>query len=98
VHPGWEAFLTAVPSSRRFAFSAKAANRYDQVEYQAGDVLVFGPETSGLPEGVRASFEARRRLRLPMVPASRSLNLSNAVAAVVYEAWRQNGFMGASGS
>ena len=98
VHPGWDAFLATVPSSRRFAFSAKANNRYDQVEYQAGDVLVFGPETSGLPEEVRASFEPRRRLRLPMVPASRSLNLSNAVAAVVYEAWRQNGFMGASSS
>jgi len=97
VHPGWGAFLAAVPSRRRFAFSAKAANRYDQVEYQAGDVLVFGPETSGLPEEVRASFEPRRRLRLPMAPTSRSLNLSNAVAAVVYEAWRQNGFLGADG-
>jgi len=96
VHPGWGAFLAAVPSSRRFAFSAKAANRYDQVEYQAGDVLVFGPETRGLPEQVTASFEPRRRLRLPMVPTSRSLNLSNAVAAVVYEAWRQNGFIGSN--
>jgi len=56
VHPGWGAFLAAVPSSRRFAFSAKAANRYDQVEYQAGDVLVFGPETRGLPEHVISSF------------------------------------------
>ncbi|HEV8646146.1 MAG TPA: tRNA (uridine(34)/cytosine(34)/5-carboxymethylaminomethyluridine(34)-2'-O)-methyltransferase TrmL [Burkholderiales bacterium] len=97
VHPGWQAFLVALPSSRRFAFSTKAANRYDQVGFQAGDVLVFGPETSGLPEEVRESFEPQRRLRLPMVPASRSLNLSNAVAAVVYEAWRQNGFMGAGG-
>ncbi len=93
VHPGWEAFLATVPSGRRFAFSTKAANRYDQVRYQAGDVLVFGPETSGLPEIVIASFDPQQRLRLPMVPASRSLNLSNAVAVVVYEAWRQNGFM-----
>jgi len=96
VHPGWGAFLDTVPSRRRFAFSTKAADRYDQVRFQAGDVLVFGPETSGLPEAVRASFDPQRQLRLPMVPASRSLNLSNSVAAVVYEAWRQNGFMGAN--
>ena len=96
VHAGWDAFLATVSSSRRFAFSTKAGNRYDQVRFQAGDVLVFGPETSGLPEAVRASFDPQRQLRLPMVPASRSLNLSNSVAAVVYEAWRQNGFMGAN--
>ena len=96
VHAGWDAFLATVASSRRFAFSAKAGNRYDQVGFRAGDVLVFGPETSGLPETVRASFDPSKQLRLPMVPASRSLNLSNSVAAVVYEAWRQNGFMGAS--
>ncbi len=96
VHAGWGAFLAAVASRRRFAFSAKAANRYDQVEYQAGDVLVFGPETSGLPDEVKAGVEPRWRLRLPMMPTSRSLNLSNAVATVVYEAWRQNGFIGAS--
>jgi tRNA (cytidine/uridine-2'-O-)-methyltransferase len=97
VHPGWGAFLDNFGSSRRFAFSAKAGNRYDQAGFQAGDVLVFGPETSGLPEEVGASFDPQRRLRLPMVPTSRSLNLSNAVAVVVYEAWRQNGFGGATG-
>jgi tRNA (cytidine/uridine-2'-O-)-methyltransferase len=96
VHQEWGAFLATVASSRRFAFSAKAGNRYDQVEFRVGDVLVFGPETSGLPETVRASFGPQRQLRLPMVPASRSLNLSNSVAVVVYEAWRQNGFMGAN--
>jgi tRNA (cytidine/uridine-2'-O-)-methyltransferase len=96
VHPCWEAFLATVPSSRRFGFSAKATGRYDQAGFHPGDVLVFGPETSGLPEEVIASFESSRRLRLPMVPASRSLNLSNAVAAVVYEGWRQNGFKGAN--
>ncbi len=95
VHRGWEEFLATIPSSRRFAFSAKAANRYDQVGFQPGDVLVFGPETSGLPQEVTASFQLQRQLRLPMVPTSRSLNLSNAVAAVVYEAWRQNRFKGA---
>jgi len=96
VHPNWGAFLATFGSSRRFAFSAKAGNRYDQAGFQAGDVLVFGPETSGLPEEVGASFDSQRRLRLPMVPASRSLNLSNAVAVVVYEAWRQNAFRGAT--
>lgn len=95
VHPDWGAFLAAAPSSRRFGFSTKAVGRYDQAGFQAGDVLVFGPETSGLPEEIVAGLEPHRRLRLPMVPASRSLNLSNAVAAVVYEAWRQNGFKGA---
>jgi tRNA (cytidine/uridine-2'-O-)-methyltransferase len=92
VHPDWSAFLTNFGSRRRFAFSAKAGNRYDQAAFQAGDVLVFGPETSGLPEEVGGSFNPQDRLRLPMVPTSRSLNLSNAVAVVVYEAWRQNGF------
>jgi tRNA (cytidine/uridine-2'-O-)-methyltransferase len=60
-------------------------------------VLIFGPETRGLPGGLLASFDPQRLLRLPMVATSRSLNLSNAVAVVVYEAWRQNGFAGAAG-
>lgn len=93
-HVDWEAFLASIPSGRRFAFSAKARNRYDQARFEPGDVLVFGPETRGLPQSITEGFEPNRRLRLPMVPASRSLNLSNAVAAVVYEAWRQNGFVG----
>ena len=96
VHPGWEAFLAVMGSGRRFAFSAKAHKRYDQAAYRAGDVLVFGPETSGLPEEVKAGVDPGRLLQLPMVPASRSLNLSNAVAAVLYEAWRQNGYHGSA--
>jgi len=96
VHPGWGPFLAVMGSGRRFAFSARAGHRYDQAGFQAGDVLVFGPETSGLPEEVRASVDPQRLLRLPMMPASRSLNLSNAVAAVLYEAWRQNGFCGSA--
>ena len=70
VHSDWEAFLAAIPSNRRFGFSAKAVGRYDQAGFQAGDALVFGPETSGLPEEVVAGFEPHRRLRLPMVPAA----------------------------
>lgn len=93
-HRDWGAFRTAIPSDRRFAFSTRAGKRFDQAEFRYGDVFVFGSETGGLPDAVLANFEPRQLLRLPMVPASRSLNLSNAVAVVVYEAWRQNGFEG----
>ena len=91
VHTDWQALIQAVPG-RRLAFSSKATTRFDSVEYRPGDALVFGPETRGLPTGLLASFDPQLRLRLPMVAGSRSLNLSNAVAVVVYEAWRQNGF------
>ena len=93
VHADWQALLQALPG-RRFAFSAKAANRFDSVEYRRGDALIFGPETRGLPAELLGGFEPQCQLRLPMVAGSRSLNLSNAVAVVVYEAWRQNGFAG----
>lgn len=93
VHSSWQSLVEALPG-RRFAFSTKSFIQFDKVAYQRDDVLVFGPETRGLPEEVLASFDPPHRLRLPMVPASRSLNLSNAVAVVVYEAWRQNGFAG----
>lgn len=93
VHADWPTLVQALPG-RRFGFSTKAATRYDSVRYRAGDVLIFGPETRGLPDELLASFATAQLLRLPMVAASRSLNLSNAVAVVVYEAWRQNGFEG----
>ena len=93
VHAHWTALLQALPG-RRFAFSTKARTRFDSIEYRPGDALIFGPETRGLPDELLASFDPRLRLRLPMVAGSRSLNLSNAVAVVVYEAWRQNGFTG----
>ena len=93
VHADWQALLQALPG-RRFAFSTKGANRFDSVEYKPGDALLFGPETRGLPAELLASFGPQCQLRLPMVAGSRSLNLSNAVAVVVYEAWRQNGFAG----
>lgn len=93
IHTDWPALLQALPG-RRFAFSTKARTRFDSVEYRPGDALIFGPETRGLPDELLASFDPRLRLRLPMVAGSRSLNLSNAVAVVVYEAWRQNGFTG----
>jgi len=79
-----------------YAFSTKATGRFDEARFKPGDAFVFGPETRGLPGEVLATFEPQRQLRLPMVPGSRSLNLSNAVAVVVYEALRQAGFAGMS--
>jgi tRNA (cytidine/uridine-2'-O-)-methyltransferase len=75
-----------------FAFSTKSTRRYTDVQFQEDDVFVFGSETSGLSAAILDSFAADARLRLPMRPGNRSLNLSNAVAVVVFEAWRQLGF------
>jgi tRNA (cytidine/uridine-2'-O-)-methyltransferase len=96
VHPDWPALTAALPG-RRFAFSTKATRRFDEAGFSPGDILVFGPETRGLPADVLESFDPAMRLRLPMMPGNRSLNLSNTVAVVVFEAWRQNAFAG-SGS
>jgi tRNA (cytidine/uridine-2'-O-)-methyltransferase len=93
VHASWPDLLQALPG-RRFAFSTKATTSFDGVDYRPGDIFIFGPETRGLPAEVLGAFDQRHRLRLPMVAGSRSLNLSNAVAVVVYEAWRQNAFGG----
>jgi tRNA (cytidine/uridine-2'-O-)-methyltransferase len=87
--------LTALNSPRWFAISTRGVNRYDQPQFAAGDAFVFGPETRGLPQEILELCEAQRRLRIPMRPDNRSLNLSNAVAVVTYEAWRQLGFEGA---
>jgi tRNA (cytidine/uridine-2'-O-)-methyltransferase len=94
VHPDWEACMEALAGARRFAFTRHASRHYDTVTYHEGDVFVFGAETSGLPDEVLARFQPDARLKLPMRPGNRSLNLSNAVAVVVYEAWRQLGFAG----
>jgi tRNA (cytidine/uridine-2'-O-)-methyltransferase len=80
---------------RVFALSARGRTRFDTVKYRAGDVLLFGSETTGLPDAVLAALPEAQRLRLPMRPGNRSLNLSNAVAVTVYEAWRQLGYAGA---
>jgi len=97
VHPDWGACTAALAGRRMFALSRRADRRYDEVTFEADDVFVFGGETSGLPDALLQSFVPERRLRLPMRPDNRSLNLSNAVAVVVFEAWRQNGFRGAAG-
>lgn len=79
---------------RMFAFTTAGTRLLGQVAFAPGDWLVFGAETSGLPEPVRALFAPAQRVRLPLRPGNRSLNLSNAVAVVVYEAWRQHGYVG----
>lgn len=94
VHDSLEAALAAVRPSRLFALSTRNSVRYDAPRFAAGDAFLFGPETRGLPEAVLAQVPDGQRLRLPMRPGNRSLNLSNAVAVVVFEAWRQQGFDG----
>ncbi len=94
-HESLECFRAAVRPARLFAYSTRGARRYTAVQYQPGDALLFGPETRGLPEDLLAGLRPEQVLRIPMTAQSRSLNLSNAVAVVVYEAWRQLGFPGA---
>lgn len=96
VHADWDACRAHLAGQRWFALSTRATTPYSAVAFARDDVFVFGPETRGLPQHVLESFESTQRLRLPMVPGSRSLNLSNAVAVVVYEAWRQLGFAGST--
>ena len=94
VHEDWDACLAALAGHRVFAFSSHAGKRFDAIGFTAGDAFLFGPETRGLPADVLAGFAPDRQLKVPMRPGNRSLNLSNAVAVVVYEAWRQAGFAG----
>ena len=94
VHKNWEAACAHLRGKRMFAFSTRAQRRYTEAEFRAGDAFLFGPETRGLPEEILQSLPAEQRLRLPLRPGNRSLNLSNAVAVTVYEAWRQQGFTG----
>ena len=94
VHKNWEAACAHLRGHRMFAFSTRALRRYTDAEFRIGDALVFGPETRGLPQEILESLPAEQRLRLPLRPGNRSLNLSNAVAVAVYEAWRQLGFSG----
>ncbi|SDE06732.1 tRNA (cytidine(34)-2'-O)-methyltransferase [Aquimonas voraii] len=94
VHDSLPAALAAITPARLFALSTRAQRRYDEVAYGAGDAFLFGPESRGLPQAVLDSIPAETRLRLPMRPGNRSLNLSNAVAVLVFEAWRQQGFVG----
>ena len=94
VHAGWDAVQAALAQRRWYAMTTKGSARYTDIAFRAGDVLLFGPESRGLPPDILDRFESGCRLRLPMLPGSRSMNLSNAVSVVVFEAWRQNGFAG----
>jgi len=93
-HKSLASCLEALQQPRVFALSTRSTTRHDVPEYLAGDAFLFGPETRGLPTDVLESVPEEQRLRLPMRENSRSLNLSNSAAVVVYEAWRQLGFTG----
>ena len=95
-HASWPAFLAAAapPHERVFAFTTEGRRAFVDVAWQPGDWLVFGSETAGLTAAVRAAIAPAQQVRLPMRPGQRSLNLGNAVAVAVFEAWRQNGYAG----
>jgi tRNA (cytidine/uridine-2'-O-)-methyltransferase len=94
IHPDFDSFVAAMAENRILAITTKGATAYYQFEYQTGDVLLFGSETSGLPEEIHQKVADKHKLRVPMQPNNRSLNLSNTVAIVSYEAWRQHEFIG----
>jgi tRNA (cytidine/uridine-2'-O-)-methyltransferase len=92
VYDSWADCAARFTRRRLFTVSTRGKQRYDQCAYARGDVFVFGPESRGLPVEILEAVVEQQRIRLPMLPSSRSLNLSNAVAIVVYEAWRRIGF------
>lgn len=94
VHDNWESCLAVLGGQRLFMASTRGGTRYDTPRYRKGDAFVFGPESCGLPTEMLEGAQPERRIRLPMTASSRSLNLGNTVAVMVYEAWRQNGFVG----
>jgi tRNA (cytidine/uridine-2'-O-)-methyltransferase len=96
VHDSLAAALAAIAPQRLFALSTRSAVRFDAPRFAEGDAFLFGSETAGLPDDVLATIPEAQRLRLPMRPDNRSINLSNAVAVMVFEAWRQQGFAGSS--
>ena len=95
VHPDLDTALAVLQPDRLFAYTAEGTVTYSDIEYRRGDVLLFGPESVGLPSGVKNHPAVTSRVRLPMLPSRRSLNLANSASIVVYEAWRQQGFEGA---
>jgi tRNA (cytidine/uridine-2'-O-)-methyltransferase len=95
VHPNIEAAWAALQPERVFAFTSDGEVSYTDIDYRPGDVLMFGPESVGLPEDLKRDPHVTSRVRLPMLPSLRSLNLANAASIAVYEAWRQQGFTGA---
>ncbi|MGM1329032.1 TrmH family RNA methyltransferase, partial [Klebsiella michiganensis] len=94
-HGDYAAFIESAKPQRLFALTTKGTPAHSAVSYQDGDFLLFGPETRGLPASILDALPAEQKIRIPMMPDSRSMNLSNAVSVVVYEAWRQLGYPGA---
>ncbi len=94
-HADFDAFLNAVKGKRVMACTTKGSRPHSELTFREGDVLLFGPETRGLPAEIIEATPTERRLRIPMIPTSRSLNLSNSVAVIAYEAWRQLDYPGA---
>ncbi|WP_269618734.1 tRNA (cytidine(34)-2'-O)-methyltransferase [Zhongshania sp. BJYM1] len=95
-HANYESFLQEMAGRRIFALTTKGSRNYADAEFKADDVLLFGSETAGLPQNIRDDLGVEHCLKVPMIGTSRSLNLSNTVALVSYEAWRQVGFLGSS--
>jgi tRNA (cytidine/uridine-2'-O-)-methyltransferase len=93
-HSNYAEFAEAMAGKRIFACTTKGSTHYHKVNFEPGDVLLFGSETAGLPDEVRDPFPSDRKIRIPMLPSNRSMNLSNSVAIISYEAWRQVGFDG----
>jgi len=98
VHENIDECMSALKATRMFALTTKGTQAFHQVKYKSGDAFLFGPESRGLPAEILGLFPTDNLLRLPMLPGSRSLNLSNTVAVTVYEAWRQCAFDGAKTS
>ncbi|MFB0981931.1 MAG: tRNA (uridine(34)/cytosine(34)/5-carboxymethylaminomethyluridine(34)-2'-O)-methyltransferase TrmL [Alteromonadaceae bacterium] len=94
-HKNYEAFIANEQPKRVLAITTKTTNYYGDVSFEKGDYLLFGSETSGLPEEVRQQIPDEDKIRIPMLKDSRSMNLSNATAVIIFEAWRQMGFEGA---
>ena len=93
-HADWQAVRSTLSDRRWWVCTTRATTFYAEAEFGSGDVLLFGRETSGLPDEIHAEFSDTQRLRVPMVTGSRSMNLANTVSVVLFEAWRQNGFLG----
>jgi len=96
LHQNYDVFLKSVPNKRILAITTKGKHNYAQMKYEPGDILLFGSETAGLPKTVQNNIPEHQQLRIPMQANNRSMNLSNTVALVSYEAWRQQGFLGGS--
>lgn len=95
IHKNWQAFVDDVKPNRSFAITTKGKQWHTDVSYQEGDAIVMGPESRGLPDEMLETLSQEEKILIPMVPDSRSLNLSNATSVIIYEAWRQMGFKGA---